>query len=111
MSDEVEFVDVAMRATVHGPDEFIEYVSHVGGGLLGHDERYAAGEFVGRGTHDGLLRTPAGEVAPIGHKLDERFTWFTEAAEGKLTGARDYYNAMAIMLQLGLMPEPAEATR
>lgn len=119
VSDELEFVDVAMGQTIHGPDGFVEYVRMWAGAFSDMkietlatvaDKRYAAGEFVGRGTHDGPLRTPAGEIAPTGRKLDERFTWFTEIADGKLTGARDYYNAMAIMMQLGLMPEPAVAT-
>ena len=29
---------------------------------------------------------------------------------GKITGVRDYYNALTLMAQLGLMPEPAEST-
>jgi steroid delta-isomerase-like uncharacterized protein len=119
VSDDVEFVDVAMGQTMHGPDAFIEYFRMWASAFsdmtieplaLVADESRAAGEFRGRGTHDGPLQTPAGEIPPTGRTLDERFTWFGEVADGKVTGVRDYYNAMSVMMQLGLMPEAAEAS-
>ncbi len=119
VSDEFEFVDVAMGQTVHGPDGFVEYARVWANAFsdmrietlaVVADDRHASGEFVGGGTHDGTLPTPAGEIPPTGRKFEERFTWFADVAGGKLTGVRDYYNAMAVMTQLGLMPEPAEAT-
>ena len=119
VSDEVEFVDVAAGETARGHDEFIEVLRTWAGAfsdmeieplVLVADETYAAGEFVGRGTHDGPLPTPAGEIPPTGRKLEDPFTWFAELAGGKVTSLRDYYNAMALMVQLGLMPDAAEAT-
>jgi steroid delta-isomerase-like uncharacterized protein len=119
MSDDIEFIDVASGQTARGHDGVIEYVQGWFGAFpdmqletraLVADESYAAGEFVGRGTHNGTLPTPGGEVPATGRKLDERFVWFADIADGKITGVRDYYNAMAVMMQLGLMPEPAAAT-
>jgi steroid delta-isomerase-like uncharacterized protein len=118
MSDEVEFVDVAAGVTVHGPDGFIGYARGWAGAFsdmrietlaVVADESHAAGEFVGGGTHDGPLPTPAGEIPATGRNFQERFTFFCEVEGGKLTGVRDYYNAMSLMAQLGLMPEPAES--
>ena len=118
VSPEIEFIDVAAGVTVHGPDGFIGYARGWAGAFsdmtietlaVVADERRAAGEFVGRGTHDGPLPTPAGEIPATGRSFEERFTWFCEVADGKLTGVRDYYNSMALMVQVGLMPEPAES--
>jgi len=75
VSPEIEFIDVAAGATVHGPDGFIGYARGWAGAFsdmtietlaVVADERRAAGEFVGRGTHDGPLPTPAGEIPATG---------------------------------------------
>jgi steroid delta-isomerase-like uncharacterized protein len=118
VSDDLEFTDYAMGVTLQGGDAFIGYARswanafsdmqlEVGGVVA--DDRHAAAEFVGRGTHDGTLPTPNGDVPATGRTIDAPFTWFCDVADGKLTRVGDYYNAMTIMAQLGLMPEPAEA--
>src|SRR5436309_11657767 len=71
LADDLVFVDYAMGATIGGIDGFVDYargfatafsdmrleaLSYVG------DDTRAAGEFMGRGTHDGPLVTPQGEV-------------------------------------------------
>jgi steroid delta-isomerase-like uncharacterized protein len=119
LSDDFEFVDLAMGATTHGPDEFVASAQSWASAFPDmsievlatvDDERRAAGEFIGRGTHEGTLPSPGGEIPATGRKMQERFSWFVDHSGGKMTAARDYYNAMSIMTQLGLMPEPAEAT-
>jgi steroid delta-isomerase-like uncharacterized protein len=118
VSEDLEFVDHAMGVTLQGADAFIEYARtwatafsdirlEVRGVVA--DDRHAAGEFVGRGTHDGTLPTPNGDVPATGRTIEAPFTWFCDVADGKLARVGDYYNAMTIMAQLGLMPEPAEA--
>lgn len=119
LSDDLEFVDLAMGHTTHGPDEFLAYAQGWAGAFsdmqlevrsaIG-DDNHAAGEFVGRGTHDGPLPSPDGQmIAATGRSMEEPFTWFCDVSGGKLTSVRDYYNPMSIMSQLGLMPEPTEA--
>ncbi len=66
----------------------------------------AASEFIGRGTQDGAL----GEIPPTHKKVDEHFAIIAEIENGKITGFREYYDAMTMMAQLGLVPEPAQAT-
>jgi steroid delta-isomerase-like uncharacterized protein len=118
LSDDLEFVDVAAGATTKGRDAFIGYAQSWIGAFpdmkmtllaVVADEQHVAGEFRGGGTHEGTLPTPAGDIPPTGRRFEEPFTWFCEVADGKLTGIRDYYNAMALMTQLGLMPEAAAA--
>jgi ketosteroid isomerase-like protein len=97
VSDDLEFVDYAMGVTLQGADAFIDYA------------RSWANAFSGRGTHDGTLPTPNGDVPPTGRTIDTPFTWFCDVADGKLARVGDYYDAMTIMAQLGLVPEPAGA--
>jgi steroid delta-isomerase-like uncharacterized protein len=119
VSDDLEFVDVAMGVTTSGPDGFIDYARSWANAFSDMqlevlaavaDERHASGELVGRGTHDGTLPTPSGEVPATGRRMEVPFTWFADVEGGKLTSMRDYYNALSIMVQLGLMPEPAAAS-
>ena len=119
VSDDLEFVDLAMGVTIQGVDGFIGYAQSWATAFsdmqletraVVSDERYASGEFVGRGTHDGTLPTPNGDVPATGRRIEAPFVWFAEFDHGKITGVRDYYNALTLMAQLGLMPEPVEST-
>jgi steroid delta-isomerase-like uncharacterized protein len=116
MSDDVEFEDVAAGVILRGADGFVSYAQSWAGAFpdmrietlaVFADETFVAGEFRGSGTHQGTLPTPAGDIPPTGRRFEERFVFFCDAADGKLTAIRDYYNAMSMMTQLGLMPEPA----
>jgi predicted ester cyclase len=69
----------------------------------------AAGELVYQGTQTGPMSGPQGEIPPTGksvHILGS--AWITHSA-GKITSFRGYYDTMAMMVQLGLMPAPAPA--
>ena len=71
---------------------------------------WAVAEAVGRGTHTGPMQTPMGEVAPTGRKMELHFCSVIRVQDGKIVEERDYYDAMTIANQLGLMPEPAAST-
>jgi ketosteroid isomerase-like protein len=71
---------------------------------------WAVAEAVGRGTHTGPMQTPMGEVAPTGRKMELHFCSVVKVQDGKIVEERDYYDAMTIANQLGLMPEPAAST-
>ena len=68
---------------------------------------WAVAEAVGRGTHTGPMQTPMGEVAPTGRQMELHFCSVIRVQDGKIVEERDYYDAMTIANQLGLMPEPA----
>jgi steroid delta-isomerase-like uncharacterized protein len=63
-------------------------------------DRGAAGEFLARGTQTGSL----GEIPPTGKSMDVRFSLLAEIEDGRITGMREYYDAMTLMTQLGLVP-------
>ena len=65
----------------------------------------AQGVFVG--THAGPLAGPAGEIPPTHRKLELPFADFFEIENGRIVSHRIYYDQVAFMQQLGLMPAPA----
>lgn len=71
---------------------------------------WAIAEAVGRGTHSGPLQTPMGEVPATGKEMELHFCSLIRVKDGKIEEERDYYDAMTIANQLGLMPEPAAST-
>ncbi len=86
------------------PDAKVEVLNVVASG------DWAVAEAVGRGTHSGPMQTPMGEVAPTGKKMELHFCSLIKVRDGKVVEGRDYYDAMTIASQLGLMPEPAAST-
>lgn len=118
LSDSLEFKDMAAGVTTQGAAGFLAYAGawtkafsdmHMETLAVVGDGRYAAGEFIGRGTHDGTLPMPTGDIPPTGRTFIGPFVWFAEFSDGKITGLRDYYDGVSMMVQLGLMPEPAAA--
>ncbi len=71
---------------------------------------WAVAECVGRGTHSGPMQTPMGEVSATGKQLKLHFCSVIKVRDGKIVEGRDYYDAMTIASQLGLMPELAAST-
>ena len=67
-------------------------------------------EFVGRGTHGGVLKTPMGDIPPTGRHVEVPFIDIYEVRDGKITGGRTYFDTATMMRQLGMMPEPAAAS-
>jgi steroid delta-isomerase-like uncharacterized protein len=86
------------------PDVDVELLNVVASG------DWAVAEAVGRGTHSGPMQTPMGEVPPTGTKMELHFCSVVKVRDGKIVEERDYYDAMTIANQLGLMPEQAAST-
>ncbi len=63
-----------------------------------------------KGTHDGTLASPTGEVPATGRRLEGRCSQLTRFVDGKAVEEHLYYDQMDVITQLGLMPEPAGAT-
>ena len=63
-----------------------------------------------RGTHDGTLASPDGDVPATGRRLDGRHSQFIRFVDGKSVEEYLYYDQMDVITQLGLAPETAGAT-
>ena len=67
-------------------------------------------EFTFEGTHEGTLSGPAGDIPATNRRLTGRGVQILRVDNGKVADARLYYDQVQVMMQLGLMPEPATAT-
>lgn len=67
-------------------------------------------EFTFEGTHDGTLRTPAGEVPATNRYLKGRGVQLLRIEDGAIADIRLYFDQVEVLTQLGLMPEPSAAT-
>ena len=59
-------------------------------------------EVTWRGTHSGPLRTPTGETAATGKKIEMRGCQIVDVADGKVRSIRQYYDMATLMSQLGV---------
>jgi predicted ester cyclase len=81
------------------PDNRIEVVS------IHADDRGGVQEGRFRGTHNGMLRGPAGDIPATGRPLDARFCGVYEFDGAKITSFHLYFDQADILRQLGAMPE------
>ena len=58
------------------------------------------------GTHTGTLHTPQGDVAPTGRSVVWESVDFVTLRDGKVATWHTYFDQMAFLAQLGLLPEP-----
>jgi steroid delta-isomerase-like uncharacterized protein len=61
------------------------------------------------GTNTGPMRTPAGELPPTGRSVTIRWAGFARLHDGLVVRLHGYYDQLAFLGQLGLVPEPAAA--
>lgn len=69
-----------------------------------------ADEFVVTGTHTGPFPLPdRTEIPPTGKRVEIRGMEFVEVRDGKIVVDNLYYDSLAMLAQLGLVPEGAPA--
>jgi ketosteroid isomerase-like protein len=68
-----------------------------------------AAECSWKGTHDGPLATPMGEVPPTGREVTADYAIWVDVDAGLATRIRVYFDAMGYAMQLGLIPQPQTA--
>lgn len=79
-------------------------VSLTVGPLFQNGETFAA-EYTLRGTHQGPLASPGGEIAATGKSfINNAAVFSTFNADGEVTEERRYYDVAGIMAQLGVTP-------
>jgi steroid delta-isomerase-like uncharacterized protein len=69
--------------------------AHVGGDT-------AIVEVTWRGTHSGLLRTPAGDIPATGRKIEIRACQVVDVTGGKARSMRQYFDMATMLAQLGV---------
>jgi predicted ester cyclase len=74
-------------------------------------EDFAVTEFVGRGTHEGPLRSPAGEISSTGRPVEFELCEVYQIRNGRIHSARTYFDALDLMRQLGVLPELERTSR
>lgn len=66
-------------------------------------------EFIGRGTHDGPLAGPAGVILATGRKVELHLCAVDHFVNGKVVETSLYYDALGLLMQLGVIPAPTTA--
>jgi predicted ester cyclase len=61
------------------------------------------------GTHTAPMPTPQGEVAPTGKRASLPFAGIVRLEGDRIASIHNYFDLMAFMGQLGVLPEPAAA--
>ncbi len=69
------------------------------------DGRAAAAEGTMTGTHDGVFRTPNGDVAPTGRALALRWAAVYVTEDDALKSEHLFFDQMDFLGQLGLLPD------
>ena len=69
-------------------------------------------EGVFRGTHNGILKTPMGDVPPTGRKVEGEYVQIIEVDRGLVKRSHLVYDQVQLMTQLGMAPAvPQQATK
>jgi steroid delta-isomerase-like uncharacterized protein len=119
-ADDCEVTIAGSGERFHGPDGAREYARRWADafpdGRITVDNVIAAGDhvacqFTGTGTHTGALRTPMGEIPATGRKVEVHLCDVHRIEGGKIRSSMSYFDAAAMMAQLGLMPETPTVQR
>lgn len=75
---------------------------------------YSAGdcviaECIGRGAHQGVFRTPEGDLKPTGNKVEIPFCDIIRLKDGKVLSAHSYFDFYMFLKQLGQQPRLGQA--
>jgi|SRR5437588_4208501 len=74
------------------------------------DGDWIAQEFTFEGTHEDTLASPNGDIPATHNRLNGRGVQVLKVEGNLVTDTRLYFDQVQVMMQLGLMPEPASAT-
>jgi steroid delta-isomerase-like uncharacterized protein len=117
-TDTVEWVNLPFGATFRGRAGHRQYLENWARGFpdgkveirnVIAERDWVVVEFTGRGTHQGPLAGPAGEIAPTGRRVEVPFCDVFQFENGRIVRGRTYFDAATLMRQLGLLPEGAAA--
>jgi steroid delta-isomerase-like uncharacterized protein len=110
-TDDIEIRLVATGQTLTGRDGFRRFMErfvsassdmkkHITNQVASADQ--VVSEFTLRGTHDGPLRTPTGEIPPTGREIQLEVVEVIGVRGEKIAWIRNYSDTMTLMRQLGV---------
>ncbi|MGH2721661.1 MAG: ester cyclase [Actinomycetota bacterium] len=73
------------------------------------DETRAAVEGTFSATHVGTLRTPGGEIAATGRRVEFPYVLVYEVDGGRIVSKHFYFDRLDLLTQIGAIPAPAPA--
>jgi steroid delta-isomerase-like uncharacterized protein len=108
---DIEIRLVATGQTLTGRDGFRRFMErfvsassdmkkHITNQVVSADQ--VVSEFTLRGTHDGPLRTPTGEIPPTGREIQLEVVEVIGVRGDKIAWIRNYSDTMTLMRQLGV---------
>ena len=113
VSEDMEAVLIPFGQTFQGKGGFREFMQGFTGAFpditiqvtnqVATDDQ-VVNEFTARGTHTGILMTPAGPIPPTGRTVNFIVCEVYRIKNGKFTSLRNYQDAASLMRQLGLIP-------
>ena len=112
IASDFAYDEVGTRRGVRGPADVIAVWKAWAGALPDSKATFEAAHVSGdtvilevtwRGTHSGLLQTPAGDIPATGRKIEVRACQVVDvAADGKARSMRHYFDMATILAQLGV---------
>ena len=108
-----ELVDIPSGMKFHGPDGLKQILLMFSTAFPGSSvevinvfatEEHAVVEYTGRGTHTGILHSPAGDKPPSGRKFELHFCDVSQFRNGKVAKHTTYYDSLSLMQQPGVIP-------
>ena len=104
----VEGADASVAYAMGWLNAFSDAKLHVNTVVVDGDWVAMTGVF--KGTHDGTLSGPEGDVPATGRRLEGRCSQFVRFVDGKSAEEHLYYDQMDVATQLGLVPQTASAS-
>ena len=71
-------------------------------------DEFGVTEFIGRGTHEGPLVSPAGEIPPTGRSAEFRLCEVYQFRDGKIVSGHTHFDSLGLMAQIGVVPPPEQ---
>lgn len=119
VAEDGEVVDMPSGMILRGPDGLKQFLlgfsmafpeSRVEVTSVFATEEHAVVEFLVRGTHTGILQSPAGDLPPTGRSFELRCCDVYQLRNRKIARHATYYDALGFMQQLGAIPAPGQAS-
>jgi len=113
VAEDCEVVDMPSGMVLRGPEGLKQFLlgfstafpdSRGDVKIVSATEEQAVIEVILRGTHTGVLHSPAGDIPPSGRTFELRACEVFQIRNRKITRHATYYDALSLMQQLGVMP-------